>query len=64
MGFHRVIYAYCDAQGNEDCLCKSGEASGGDSKHETIASYEAELLSAGWKWCNKKLICPKCLDKK
>lgn len=60
MGFHKVVYAFCDAKTGGGCLCDIGEASWGDSQHETIASYKQELLSCGWKWCKGNLICPEC----
>lgn len=59
MGFHKVIYLYCDG-GTANCECGGSEALWGDVMAQTIAEYKATAKADGWHFKGRKAYCPSC----
>ncbi len=61
MGFHKVIYLYCNG-GTECCELKIGEeACSGDTGYfNTIAEYKKAMRAEGWTFKKQKAYCPSC----
>lgn len=62
MSFHKVPYLYCNGH-TVDCECPGGEACSGDSGHETIAAYKADMKTEGWVFRGPSAYCPPCAKK-
>ena len=60
MGFHKVIYLYCDGSSDE-CYCPGEEAQSGDTGvYDTISQYKKSMKIDGWLFRGRKAYCPAC----
>ena len=60
MGFHRVIYLYCDG-GFDECQCCGEEALSGDTGvFNTVEAYKSYMRIDGWLFKGPKAYCPGC----
>lgn len=61
MGFHKVIYLYCNGN-SPDCESAGNEAcEGGSTELDTIAEYRKAARKMGWLFkAGNKAYCPAC----
>jgi len=62
MGFHKVIYLYCDGN-SPDCATQGDEASWGDTSGVTLPEYREMAKNSGWLLKKgNKAYCPACRE--